>query len=74
MKNTKGNKNQNNFSGITNFNGSVQFAFGDINNGDSAAEKNMAQYIVEPIWRSPITMAILTWISVVIGLTKTQNG
>lgn len=70
MENTKGNKNQNNFNGTTNFNGPVQFAAGDINNGDSVAEKNIAQYTAEPIWRSPITMAILTWISVVIGIAS----
>lgn len=68
MGNTKGNRNQNNFSGTINFSGPVQFAAGDINNGDSAAEKNVAKYTPEPKWRSPFTLAILSWISVIIGI------
>lgn len=70
MGDTKGNKNQNNFNGTTNFYGSVQFAAGDINNRESATENNIAKYAPEPIWRSPFTMAILTWISVVIGIAS----
>lgn len=46
MGNIKGNKNQNNFNGTTNY-GPVQFAAGDINNGDSAAEKSIAKYTPE---------------------------
>lgn len=68
MGNIKRNKNQNNFNGPTNFNGPVQFAVGDINNGDTVAEKSIAKYTPEPIWRSPITLAILSWISVIIGI------
>lgn len=68
MGNIKGNKNQNNFNGTTNFNGTVQFAAGDINNGDTVAEKSIAKYTPEPIWRSPFTLAILSWISVIIGI------
>lgn len=70
MENTEGNKNQNNFNGTTYFNGPVQFAAGDINNGNSAEKKNIAKYTSEPIWRSPLTMAILTWISVAIGIAS----
>lgn len=31
-------------------------------------EEQVAQYIAEPLWRSPFTMGILTWISFIIGV------
>ncbi|MDD4850756.1 MAG: hypothetical protein PHO10_08660 [Gemmiger sp.] len=68
MGSTKGNKNENNFTGVTNFNGPVQFAAGDINNGNLATEKNTAKYTPKPMWRSPFTLAILSWVSVIIGI------
>ena len=60
--------NQNNFSGTTNFNGSVKFSVGDIINETSAPKQAQATYTPEPKWRSPLTLAILTWVSVIIGL------
>lgn len=60
--------NQNNFNGTTNFNGPVQFAGGDIINETSASKKDEAKYTPEPKWRSPFTLAVLSWISVIIGI------
>ncbi|MBE5833986.1 MAG: hypothetical protein E7309_05060 [Butyrivibrio sp.] len=68
MDNKKENSNQNNFNGITNFNGSVQFAVGNIYNGTRLEEEKNANYTPEPLWRSPFTLAVLTWISVFIGI------
>lgn len=59
--------NQNNFNGTTNFNGPVQFsAIDTINNTNNNQCK--ANYTPEPKWRSPFTLAVLSWISVVIGI------
>lgn len=60
--------NQNNFNGTTNFNGPVQFAGGDIINGSTIPKQAEATYTPEPKWRSPFTLAILSWISVIIGI------
>lgn len=60
--------NQNNFNGTTNFNGPVQFAGGDIINKTSASRQDEAKYTPEPKWRSPFTLAALSWISVIIGI------
>lgn len=60
--------NQNNFNGTTNFNGPVQFAGGDIINETSASKQDEAKYAPEPKWRSPFTLAALSWISVIIGI------
>lgn len=68
MGNTKGNKNENNFNGVTNFNGPVQIAAGDINNEEYVAKKNAAKYKPELMWKSPLTLAVLSWISVIIGI------
>lgn len=59
---------QNNFNGTTNFNGSVQFAGGDIINETSISKQVEATYTPEPKWRSPFTLAVLSWISVIIGI------
>lgn len=68
MKDTHKNRNQNNFNGTTNFNGPVQIAAGNINNNFSNAEQNGATYTATPIWRTPLTLAILSWISVITGI------
>lgn len=60
--------NQNNFSGTTNFNGLAQVAAGDIINNISADSHQEAKYKPEPIWRSPFTLAVLSWISVAVGI------
>lgn len=60
--------NQNNFNGSTNFNGPVQFAGGNIINEISTPEQVEAKYTPEPKWRSPFTLALLTWISVALGV------
>ena len=67
MKNEKSN-NEINFNGTVNFNGSSQIASGDIKNHNLGDISTLASYIPEPKWRSPITMAILTWISFFIGI------
>ena len=64
----KVNNNQNNFNGSTNFNGPVQLAGGDIINEISASKQDEAKYTPEPKWRSPFTLAVLSWISVIIGI------
>lgn len=74
MKNKNGNNNQNNFNGTTNFNGDTQVAGGDITNNNYVTEKETeketekATYSTEPKWRSPFTLGILTWISVILGV------
>lgn len=68
MERNKNNKN--NFNGMMNFNGPTQIAAGDIINNTSNPSLKKAIYTPEPIWRSPFTMAILTWISVVIGIAS----
>lgn len=65
MKDTN---NQNNFNGTTNFNGPVQFAGGDIINGTSIPKQVEPMYTPEPKWRSPFTLAVLSWISVIVGI------
>ena len=64
----KVNNNQNNFNRSTNFNGPVQLAGGDIINEISASKQDEAKYTPEPKWRSPFTLAVLSWISVIIGI------
>lgn len=60
-------------SNINNISGNVFNAPININSvnsgksGEIEKEKN-ATYTPEPVWRSPITMALLTWISVIISL------
>ena len=53
--------NFNNVSGNT-FNRPTQIIAGNQNDKDFGSEKR-AIYTHEPVWRSPITMAIITWIS-----------
>lgn len=60
--------NQNNFNGITNFNGPVQFVGGDIINETFIPKQVEAMYTPEPKWRSPFTLAVLSWISMIIGI------
>ncbi len=60
--------NQNNFNGTTNFNGPVQFAGGDIINENFAPRHDKAKYTPEPKWRSPFTLAVLSWISAIIAI------
>jgi hypothetical protein len=62
---------KNNFRNI-NFYGNTQISNGDIININSNIDRNskteIATYSPEPIWRSPITLASLTWISFFITL------
>ena len=70
MGNTK-NSNNNNFKGPVNFKGPAQVAGGDIINVINEEEKSRlktARYTPEPVWRSPFTLAVLSWISVILGL------
>lgn len=64
------NNNQNNFNGFTNFNGTTQFATGDVINNYNVPDihEPEATYNPEPVWRSPFTMAVLTWISFAISI------
>lgn len=64
-------KNNNNFNGETNFNGPTQIVGGNVINNVASMEdsyKKKATYCPEPMWRSPFTLAVLTWISVAIGI------
>ncbi|MBL4987094.1 hypothetical protein [Bacillus safensis] len=64
-------KNKNNFNGETNFNGPTQIVAGNLINNVAGTEdpyKKKATYSPEPVWRSPFTLAMLTWISVAIGI------
>lgn len=60
---------QNKFEG-NKFNGTTNIAGRDviINSPQVEKEHQTAQYDPEPIWRSPLTLAILTWISVIVGI------
>jgi len=72
MGNTK-NNNNNNFNGPVSFNGPAQVAGGDIINVMNGEEKpplKTARYTPEPVWRSPFTLAVLSWISVILGIVS----
>lgn len=68
MGGNKENSNRNNFNGTTNFNGPTQVAAGDIINNISGDSRQKAKYTPEPLWRSPFTLAVLSWISWAIGI------
>lgn len=72
MGNTK-NSNNNNFNGPVNFNGPAQVAGGDIINminGEEITQLKTARYTPEPVWRSPFTLAVLSWISLILGIVS----
>lgn len=58
------NKNTVNIKGEQKFYGTTQIVAGNLYTNDRQEEKQ-ATYEVEPLWRSPITMGILTWIGVI---------
>lgn len=63
------NRNENNFNDAMNFYGTTQIATGDIiNNNNSDSSTIKATYTPEPKWRSPFTLAVLTWISFIIAV------
>ncbi|RFA32465.1 hypothetical protein CAI16_18025 [Virgibacillus dokdonensis] len=68
MRETTENSSRNSFNGTTNFNGPTQVAAGDIINNFSDDSHPEAKYTPEPLWRSPFTLAVLSWISVTIGV------
>lgn len=71
MKKNNNNTNKIYFNGTMNFNGQTQIAAGGINNNyNSDASSQEVTFNPEPIWRSPFTMAILTWVSVIIGIAS----
>ena len=59
---------QNNFNGNINFTGQTQIAAGDIINNISEEKPKTANYTPEPKWRSPFTLAVLTWISTILAI------
>lgn len=59
--------NINNVSGNV-FNGTTNIISGNNNNFKERESEKAAIYTPEPIWRSPITMAILTWLAFFISL------
>lgn len=63
-----GKSNNNNFSGEMNFNGPTQIVAGNVINNVESSYEEKAKYSPEPVWRSPFTMAVLSWISVAIGI------
>lgn len=68
MKKFEKTSNRNNFNGPTNFYGTTQIAAGDIINNTSGIHPKNANYTPEPIWRSPFTMGVLSWISFAIAI------
>lgn len=63
------NHNENNFNGSTNFYGPTQITNGNIiNNNNSDSPDTRATYIPEPKWRSPLTLAVLSWVSFIIAV------
>lgn len=81
------NKNTNNFKGDMTFNGPTQIVAGNMNNNTSEKVEKEATYLPEPVWRSPFTMGVLTWIGfgialvelfpitkIIKGVMKTFNG
>ncbi|MFC0819619.1 hypothetical protein [Moraxella marmotae] len=61
---------KNNFK-KSNFYGTIQIVNGDIHNHNVLSQEDgcpRAKYTPEPIWRSPITMAGLTWAGFIISL------
>lgn len=68
MEKIKKNNNRNYFNGTTNFNGTTQIAVGDIINNTSDIHLKNANYTPEPVWRSPFTMGVLSWISFAIAI------
>lgn len=68
MRKRKEEYKQNNFNGNVNFTGKTQIAAGDIINNISEEKSKMANYNPEPKWRSPFTLAVLTWISIIIAI------
>lgn len=68
MKKDNKNNNKTYFNGPINNNGLTQIATGDIINNYSNASPPKATYTPAPIWRSPFTMAVLSWVSVIIGI------
>jgi hypothetical protein len=45
-----------------------EFSAAEEINEVSVSHQETAKYTPEPIWRSPFTLAILSWISVIIGI------
>ena len=68
MRRRKEEYKQNNFNGNVNFTGKTQIAAGDIINNISEEKQKTANYDPEPTWRSPFTLAVLTWISTIIAI------
>lgn len=62
-------KNNNNISGNV-FNGTTNIIAGNSNNIGINEEEKTAKYTAEPVWRSSITMALLTWLGIIISLIE----
>ncbi|WP_150262710.1 hypothetical protein [Parvimonas micra] len=62
-------KNNNNVSGNV-FNGTTNIIAGNSNNIGINEEEKTAKYTAEPVWRSPIIMALLTWLGIIISLIE----
>lgn len=63
---------QNNINGKVNFYGPAQVAGGDIINflNEEKKQTTAAGYTSEPVWRSPFTLAVLSWISVILAVVS----
>ena len=66
MKDKYSKSNINNVSGNI-FNGPTNIVAGN-NYSKEAEEDKVASYTPEPVWRSPITMAMLSWMGFIISL------
>ena len=68
MRDKYSKSNINNVSGNV-FNGPTNIVAGD-NYSKKDEEDKVATYTPEPIWRSPITMAILSWVGLILSLIE----
>ena len=67
MRDKYSESNINNVSGNV-FNGTTNIIAGNNNAFKEHEIEKVATYTPEPVWRSPITMAILSWIGIIISL------
>ena len=69
MSKKKSTRNQATFSGFTTIEGDFVQVAGDYN-AASNTPATRASYEVTPRWRSPITLAVLSWISVILAFSS----
>ncbi len=70
MKKGKKGKSKNDFHDNLITGKSIQIAQGDIYNNTPTPSSPEAEFTAEPIWRSPITTAVLNWIGFFVGIAN----